>query len=167
MARRAAVVDLDMGFNRIISDLQNASKYSLLVGIQEGSKTTGQVRAGRKQEPGLNIAQYAAQNEFGTNEIPERSFMRTAIDENINVITTAMNQELGLVIDGNKTLRNAFDTVGLVITGLIQRKIREIRFPPNSPRTIAEKGSSKPLIDFGAMIASIRHVVRRRGTNNP
>lgn len=164
---RNAVVDIDLGYNKIMQDLVRASGYSVLVGIQEGSKTIGKVKSGRKQPASENIAEYAAKNEFGTNEIPERSFMRTAVDENIPVITGAMSQQLGLVIDGNKTLRQAFDTVGILIGNLIQRKIRQITFPPNSQRTIAEKKSSKPLIDFGAMIAAVRHVVRRRGTTNP
>lgn len=164
MAQRAVVVDTDLGFTRIVKDLEKAESISVLVGVQEGSKTKGQWKNGVKQEVGLNIAQYAAQNEFGTDKIPQRSFMRTAIDENTSTIVNATSKQLGLVIDGQKTLRQSLDIVGLLVTGLIQRKIREIRFPPNSPYTIALKGSSKPLIDFGAMIASIRHVIKARGT---
>jgi hypothetical protein len=37
----------------------------------------------------------------------------------------------------------------------VQKKIRQITIPPNSPRTIAEKKSSKPLIDFGQMVQSV------------
>lgn len=166
MARRAVVTDTDLGFDRIMLELTTLQNYSILVGIQEGSITTGQTRAGRKQEVGLNIAQYSAQNEFGTDKTPERSFMRTAFDENINVIRGALAEQLGLVVDGNKTIRSAFDSVGILVANLIQRKIRQIRSPPNSPETIARKGSSKPLIDFGAMIAAVRHVVRRRSGAN-
>jgi hypothetical protein len=119
------------------------------------------VKAGRKQKAGLNIAQYAAQNEFGTREIPERSFMRTAFDENIQLISSFLTKEIGLVIDQKKTLDQALKLTGQLITGLIQKKIRQIVFPPNSPRTIAEKGSSKPLIDFGSMIQAVRYTIRK------
>ena len=158
---RPAVVDIDHGFDKIITDLIKAEKRTLLVGIQEGSKTPGMVKAGRKQKAGLNIAQYAAQNEFGTREIPERSFMRTAFDENIQLISSFLTKEIGLVIDQKKTLDQALKLTGQLITGLIQKKIRQIVFPPNSPRTIAEKGSSKPLIDFGSMIQAVRYTIRK------
>ena len=34
-------------------------------------------------------------------------------------------------------------------------------WPPNSPRTIAKKGSDVPLIDTGELRKSITHVIRR------
>lgn len=162
MVRRAAVVDMDMGFDKIMHDLLELQKYSVVVGVQEGTLTHVEVKNGRTQKSGISIAQYAAQNEFGTNKIPERSFMRTAFDENINVITRFAAMQIGLVIDGNSSIRQAFGLIGQAMQGMIQRKIRQITSPPNSPRTIAEKGSSKPLIDFGQMINSIRYVIRKR-----
>lgn len=167
MARRAAVVvDTDMGFDRIIKDLSELQKYSVVVGVQEGTLTHVEVRNGRKQKAGISIAQYAAQNEFGTRTIPERSFMRTAFDENINTIERFAAIQIGLVIDGESSIRQAFGLIGQAMQGMIQRKIRQINSPPNSPRTIAEKGSSKPLIDFGQMIASIRYAIRKRQVRN-
>lgn len=158
---RPVVVDIDRGYAKIMQDLLKGDKYSLLVGIQEGSKTPGLVKRGRTQKAGLNIAQYAAQNEFGTREIPERSFMRTAFDENLTVIEGFVSKQIGLVIDQTQTIEQGLKLTGQVITGFIQKKIRAITFPPNSPRTIAEKGSSKPLIDFGSMIAAVRYTIRK------
>jgi HK97 gp10 family phage protein len=161
MARNAVVVDTDLGFNKILRDLVAIDRYELLVGIQEGSKTTGKTSNGRKQPVGLNIAQYAAENEFGTRTIPQRSFMRTAFDQNIQVIDNFISQQLANVTDG-ASLDKSFKLVGQLMTGLIQTKIRQITFPPNSKRTIVEKGSSKPLIDFGSMIAAVRYTIRKR-----
>lgn len=163
MARRAAVVvDLDLGFGEIIEEIQALNKHSLLVGIQEKTKTKYQPGRKKIQSPGINIANYAAENEFGTDKIPQRSFMRTSFDENIDQIEKLLSKEYGKVIDGQSTLKQALNIVGLAMTGLIQAKIRKITYPPNSTKTIAEKGSSKPLIDFGQMIASIRHVVKKK-----
>ncbi len=162
MARSAVVVvDTDLGFNKIMADLLSLDRYEVLTGIQQGSKTTGKISNRRHQPVGLDIAQYAAQNEFGTREIPQRSFMRTAVDENLALITSYASQQLGLVIDGAETPRIAFNRIGLLMTNLIQKKIGQITFPPNSARTIAEKGSSKPLIDFGSMIAAVRYTTRK------
>lgn len=158
---RPVVVDIDLGYNALIAELEELSKSALLVGIQEQAKTVSQSKNGRNQKPGLSVAEYAAKNEFGTKDIPERSFMRTAFDDNITAISNIVYNQIVEVIDGKSTIQQAYGIVGQVIVGLIQRKIRAIVLPPNSPKTIAAKGSSKPLIDFGQMIASVTYAVRR------
>lgn len=159
------VVDLDLGFTEAITNILGLEAPFVRIGIQEGSVTHQQTMRGRTQRAGVSIAEYAAQNEFGTNTIPQRSFMRTAFDENIDRIDDFVEQQLGLVVDRRQTPARAFGMIGQFVQGLVQIKIRKIRNPPNSPATIARKGSSKPLIDFGQMIASVRYVVGRRQIN--
>lgn len=159
---RPVVVDIDLGYNAIMKEIEELSKVSLLVGIQEGAKTQAQSKNGRKQKPGLSVAEYAAKNEFGTREIPQRSFMRTAFDENINKIEEVAADQYGKIIDGDIAIKQGLGIIGQVITAMIQRKIQAIVFPPNSPRTIAIKGSSKPLIDFGQMVKSVTYAIRTR-----
>lgn len=163
MAQRVAgVTDIDLGFNKIIMDLLKTNNAEILIGVQEGSLTKVQSKGDRIQESGISIAQYAAENEFGTNRIPERSFMRSTMDEKASAIQRVIRISIGKVIDNVLQLDKAYNQIGLAIAGLIQKKIRDIVTPPNSPYTIALKKSSKPLIDFGQMIASIRHVVRKK-----
>lgn len=159
---RPVVVDIDLGYKAIFQEIEELSKKSLLVGIQEKARTVAQSKGGRKQKAGLSVAEYAADNEFGTNLIPQRSFMRTAFDENIDRIENIAAIQYGKIIDGSISLAQGLGIVGQVITGMIQRKIREIRFPPNSPKTIALKGSSKPLIDFGQMVKSVTYAIRTK-----
>ena len=159
---RPVVVDIDLGYNAIMEEIEKLSKASLVVGIQEKAKTHVQTKKSRTQKAGLSVAEYAAKNEFGTNTIPERSFMRTSFDENINRIEKVTSDQYGKIIDGSSNLSQGLGIIGQVITGLIQTKIRQITFPPNSPATIAMKGSSKPLIDFGQMIASVTYAIRNR-----
>lgn len=156
------VVDMDMGFTQAINDMLKLEKTYVDVGIQERSVTTNQVKNGNKQEAGVSIAQYAAANEFGTNKIPARSFMRTAFDENINRIQIFTGKQIGLVVDNKQSSEQAFGLIGQFMQALVQMKIRQITTPPNSPVTIAKKKSSKPLIDFGQMIAAVRYVVKKR-----
>jgi hypothetical protein len=85
--------------------------------------------------------------------------MRTSFDENLSKINKLINLQYQAVQDGKKNADQALTAVGVVMVGLIQQKIRSIVSPPNSPRTIAIKGSSKPLIDFGQMIQSVREKV--------
>lgn len=158
---RPAVVDIDLGFDRAMGDLLKLSKYEVNVGFQQDEKTKLQVKNGREKEPGLQMAQIAAQNEFGTNSIPERSFMRTAFDQNQKEILERLQYQYGLIIDGKVTINKSLNFIGQIITGLIQAKIAAIRFPPNSPKTIEIKKSSKPLVDFGQMINSVRYEINK------
>lgn len=152
---------MDLGFDEIVNQILETERKQILIGVQEGSITKVQSKNGNTQKAGLNIAQYAAENEFGTDRIPERSFMRTAFDSNINNIEEVASKEIGLVIDTAQTLDRAYQRIGLYVQSLVQIKIRDIRSPPNSPATIAKKKSSKPLIDFGQMIASIRYAIKK------
>jgi hypothetical protein len=159
---RPVVVDIDLGYDAILAEIEELQRSTLLVGIQEQAKTQSQTKNGRTQKAGLSVAEYAAKNEFGTREIPQRSFMRTAFDENLALIEKAVAIQYGKVIDGDISLQAGLGIVGQVIVGLIQRKIRAITFPPNSPATIARKGSSKPLIDFGQMVKSVTYAIRTK-----
>ena len=159
---RPVVVDIDLGYDAILAEIEELQRSTLLVGIQEQAKTQSQTKNGRTQKAGLSVAEYAAKNEFGTREIPQRSFMRTAFDENLALIEKTVAIQYGKVIDGDISLQAGLGIVGQVIVGLIQRKIRAITFPPNSPATIARKGSSKPLIDFGQMVKSVTYAIRTK-----
>lgn len=161
---RPVVVDTDLGYDDIIKEIRKLNSLQLLVGVQEGSVTSREVRGPHTRDAGISIAQYAAENEFGTREIPERSFMRSSFDQNLVKIEAFVAKQYGEVIDGKKKARDAVGLVGQALTAMIQKKIRQITFPPNSALTIARKGSSKPLIDFGQMIASIRYAIKTRNS---
>ena len=51
------------------------------------------------------------------------------------------------------------DRVGIIATGKVQQYMTDLKTPPNAPSTIAKKGSSNPLIDSGAMRASVTYSV--------
>lgn len=169
MAQAVAVTtkDKDLGLKKIIAELKSLQRAEVLIGIQAGSKTKAQFSKGRNQIPGINIAQYAAQNEFGTDKIPQRSFIRSAFDENLNLIEQLVEKQYGEIIDGTKSISSGLGIIGQFIESTVKLKIRQIRMPPNSPRTIAMKGSSKPLIDFGQMFAAVRYVVKVNQKKNP
>lgn len=160
MVQRVAVVDKDMGLNKILVDLNKLAKAEVLVGIQAGSKTVVGTHKGRTQKAGMNIAEYAAANEFGTDKIPERSFIRSAFDENLNLLEPFIARQYSDIIDGRKTIAQGLGLIGLNMEGAVKTKIRQIQNPPNAKSTIKQKGSSKPLIDFGQMFAAVRYVIK-------
>lgn len=162
MARRSArVVDRDLGYNRIVEELEQFRESEILIGFQAGSVTHTQTKDDRVQTPGLSMPMIAARNEFGFENTPSRSFMRTSFDENQENIQRLIISQYNAVVDGERSTRQALGLIGQYMVGLIQKKIRQITSPPNSPVTIAIKGSSKPLIDFGQMIQSVTYVVRK------
>jgi HK97 gp10 family phage protein len=151
--------DKRSSFDERVKQLELLENSYVTIGFQDGSVTRSQTKGTRKKEPGKSMAQIAAENEFGTTNIPARPFMRTSFDENLQRISNAISSEYDKIIDGQSTVKRSLNLIGLFMTDLIQQKIRAIQTPPNSKRTIAIKRSSKPLIDFGQMIQSVRHRV--------
>lgn len=109
---------------------------------------------------GLTIAQYAMYNEYGTGKIPERSFMRSTFDEKLGSIKTLMDRQWEKFIRGETTIFRALSRIGMEHETDVKQKIRDLKTPPNAPSTIAKKGSDNPLIDTGAMVNSVRYVVK-------
>lgn len=140
----------DRGWNRIMRELQVAKVTEVVIGIQQGSQNSD----------GVDIAEYAAANEFGTSRIPERSFMRSTFDENVQEIKREMDSTYGNVLAGSMTIRGALATLGMKHQTDVQLKINSNIQPANSPYTIAQKGSSRTLIDTAAMRNSVKYIIR-------
>jgi hypothetical protein len=153
------VTDRDNGFNDIVSEIQKAQKSFVIVGFPEGTVTHAQTKDKREKKAGQNMAEIAAANEYGTDKIPARPFMSTSYDENLPTINRALEGEYNKIVQGKSTVKLSLSKMGEYMKGLIVKKINEIQSPPNSPRTIALKGSSKPLIDFGQMRQAVTYKV--------
>lgn len=145
------VIDKDIGLKRIIAELQKAKTVEVAVGILES--------AGANAE-GVTIAEYAACNEYGTERIPSRPFMRTSFDENINAISADLDRGYDDVKSGKATVYSALNKVGEKHQDRIKNKILSNIPPENAPATIEKKKSSRTLIDTGAMKDSVRYLVR-------
>jgi len=145
----ANVKDIDRGLKKFMRELQHAKNLEVVIGLQEGD-TNGE----------LSIAEYAAYNEYGTGKIPERSFMRSTFDEKVSDINRDIDNKYRQVQAGKMNIYSALNLVGLRHGRDIQKKIGSNISPANSPMTIAKKGSGKTLIDTGAMINAVRHIVR-------
>ena len=129
---------------------KSLEKYS------EGKKVLIGIRgdAGTHDESGISMAQLGAIHEFGNGHVPERSFLRTGVDDaTADIIAIAKSR---LAEDGpDKTLR----LIGLTAQNAVQSKIVSLRNPANEASTIRAKGSSNPLVDTGQLLGSITHVI--------
>lgn len=91
--------------------------------------------------------------------IPERSFLRSGYDENVDEIASKLERLIPDVLQ-NRVSPSAFmDAIGLEFAGLIQQKLRNLRDPADSSMTTERKGSSNPLIDTGRLVGAIKHEV--------
>lgn len=107
----------------------------------------------------------AIYNEFGTRggasgggwggPIPERPFMRNAARNNAAKYLKIAADQVIPVLTGKVSLRGFLSKLGELGKQDIQNEITSLSSPPNSPVTIALKGSSKPLIDTGEMRQSV------------
>jgi hypothetical protein len=159
-----SVVDKDSGFRKLVEGLGLLDRYAVDVGILQD-------KGGELTEDGdITLAGYASVNEFGSADgrVPERSFLRSTVDENAakygDLLTKAMGRATDRIVRGEAApsiIYTELGRVGLRAVRDVKRKIRDLRDPPNSPVTIALKGSSNPLIDTGHMRKSISHRVRK------
>lgn len=107
---------------------------------------------------GQTIVEIALANEFGTDRIPERAFMRTSAKELTPRARELAAKLLAAAIAGTITIDQALDRLGLFIQTGIKRTIDDWEIPPNAPSTIARKGANNPLVDTGQMRNSVQYV---------
>lgn len=108
-------------------------------------------------------------NEFGTRggrsgggwggPVPERAFMRTAVHANRKKYQEAMRKSAAKILSGETNLNVVLNKLGLLVQDDIQGQILKNMPPPNSPVTIAMKGSSRTLIDKGEMKNAVTYKV--------
>lgn len=97
-------------------------------------------------------------------KIPERSYIRTAFDENKEKLYNYTKTLFGKVLSGEIKGHEMLDRLGLYIENLIKKKIKDIKEPPKSPATLNLEGSGKsnPLIDTGRLRRAVVYKVVSR-----
>lgn len=146
------IKDTDKGFLAIKKALLSLKKKEIKVGIHEG--------AGENAKTGTLIVDYAIANEYGTSKIPERSFMRSTVDEKQQEWNKALDRIVGGIATGDvNNIEQKISFVAEQMVNDIKDKIDSNIPPPLSEATIKRKGSSKTLIDTGIMKTSITYKV--------
>ena len=149
-----AVTDRDLGWKAIKREVERAQRREVAVGILQGSNDS----------EGAYIAEYATYNEFGTEDVPSRPFMAMSFDENVAAINSDFQRQSKRLVTGEVTAEQALTIIGQKHAGRVQNTItgRNI-LPALAPSTIAaKKGSTKTLVDTGAMANAVQIEVRGR-----
>lgn len=149
-----AVTDRDLGWKAIKREVERAQRREVAVGILQGSNDS----------EGASIAEYATYNEFGTEDVPSRPFMAMSFDENVAAINSDFQRQSKRLVTGEVTAEQALTIIGQKHVSRVQNTItgRNI-LPALAPSTIAaKKGSTKTLVDTGAMVNAVQIEVRGR-----
>lgn len=157
------VVKVD-AWKRILRDVKGLDKFSAHVGILAS-------KGGAEVEGELSLLQIAAIHEFGSRRagVPERSFIRrtfnTKRDELVKMCTRLCRE----VITRGMNVEKAYALLGQWGAAEVKKTITEGEGvpPPNAPRTVLAKGSSRPLVDTGRLVGAISYeVVSESGTSH-
>lgn len=98
----------------------------------------------------------AIYHEFGTRNIPQRSFLRSTYDEKLEENNQFIKKLHSKVLDQKMTIEQALNILGLRVQSQIRAKIRS-NIPPPVQRN---GGNATALIDTGQMINAITHQVK-------
>jgi hypothetical protein len=147
------VKDVDHGYQALVKRVFGLEgKPKIQVGIFEAA-------GAKSYEDAVTVLEVAIWNEFGTDTIPERSFIRAWFDENEEKCREAVRRMLVAVLEGKYQPEQALELVAQRFVGEIQKRMALGIPPPNSPATVARKGSATPLIDTGQLRSSVTYRV--------
>jgi hypothetical protein len=123
-----------------------------------------QEKASRKGEE-INNAELAYIHTHGSpvNNIPPRPFLIPSILANLDSIKKIQKEVIQAAVEG-KAVITPMKKLGLFASAEAKKWFLDSRnnWKPNTPETIRRKGSDSPLIDSGALRASITYVIDKK-----
>lgn len=143
MASSATITNIDKGYKQIALNVRGLKHRGVKIGFIGGGTVT----------------EYAIYNEFGTSRMPARPFMGTTADKYGPQVVKLVDQLVGSIVEGKSDIERVLSVMGEWYQMKMQQTIRDAKqwAVPNSPETIAMKGSSSPLIDTGRMLGSVSY----------
>ncbi len=187
-----AVEDKDFGWKEVLSNLAKSDGKTTKVGIvgeaakqQVGERTVKVKKTRRKKRKGLagvilgdkvsevvktrpfTLAEVATVHEYGAPEvhIPERSFMRSAVDDNRDAIVDEFIKVGEDIFDPTKeVLKNTLEHMGQMVAGFMKQKIVSGLEPPLSAQQAeVRSGDDRPLAVWLSEGTTLEHEERGGG----
>lgn len=106
-------------FERLKTTCNELEKKKIVVGMVGAGATSG-------------VLKIALAHEYGTDKLPERSFLRASFDEDKNKLESIVESQLDKVLSGQKTAADAANAIGAQAAQLVQNYIDENRVTPKS-----------------------------------
>ena len=152
------------GYEAFKKELKKIKGSYVSIGIHTG--------AGEYKD-GESVIQVAFWNEFGTDKVPQRPFMRNVVYGKEGEINRLREKLMKRLIDGEITLEKALGTLGFVIAEMMRNEITGRHLRPNKDSTIAHKQREgvtppdNPLYETGLLMRSIGFQVVIEGQKHP
>ena len=140
-------------YEQIKKNLRDLASKKVVAGFPKGKLNAPHY------ENGESIIDVAISNNYGLG-VPRRDFMTKSTErwnEECQKEVQAMGEELTL---GKINAIAFLKKLGMKGKKIITNEIIKLHTPPNSPLTIAMKGSSNPLVDSGDMAKSTQYEIR-------
>lgn len=155
----------DMGAAKIGERLDELNNLSLTIGFQGA---TALVLYDKGSNP-PNVATVALFNEFGTQNMPARPFMRQTITANLQEIQVAFAVAFKEVIELRSAPIEAMNAVGRIVAEMMVDAIDRASTwaVPLAESTVEAKGHAEPLFETGLMKKSITWAVHKNGFMGP
>ena len=142
------------GIFKYLTNIEQAKRSTVKVGILSSSIHV--------YPDGETVAEVGAQHEYGTEDVPRRSFLRAPFYYKQEEMESAIETQFKSIAEKGKDSSLALNLIGVTAQTIVQDAFITQGYgewQPNSQRTIEEKGSSQPLIDTGALRQSITYGV--------
>lgn len=139
-----------------IQDFMSMASAEILVGFPSGELHV----TDNEENEVVEMAELAKELSFGTAKIPARPF----IEDGLKAHAEKLKQEIEKQVENAKENKANWDKVGAMAVGAVQEFVRGDYYKntiPNSPQTIENKGSDKPLIGTALLINSLEYVVEK------
>lgn len=168
----------DRGYKAIIKELRHLeNKPFVKVGFPKSSPKTQEKHTGPNPK-GLTVLDVAVFHEFGTETLPERSFMRASHDVMVPEMKTLVARIMKAVYEGRITVSGGLGLMGNVATRNVKKFLTDNQVKPPSkkgesanfsftpvknsqaraPNKELKRTSFKTLIDTAQMLNSITFV---------
>jgi hypothetical protein len=144
---KGELIDRDKGWRAMKKRVAQDAGTTVSVGVQGADADA--------DHGGITMAQLAGVHEFGSNNIPERSFLRFTILANQKRYLELMRQLGNGILIGRFDVPTALGIFGEQVVSDVKARITSNIAPALAPSTIQRKGSTTALIDTGRLLNSI------------
>lgn len=156
MSQTLQTIKLTPEGKKFLDSIEKLCKLEVAVGYQAGKDD---------YDDGTSLVEVAARNEFGSDTIPPRPFMKQSFETHKEQLKRVCQYAAKSVAAGGD-VQQALNSIGVAAKGAVQEEIRDGDFAPNAASTIKAKGSSHPLIDTGHMRESVNYIIREQGSGS-
>ncbi len=147
------------GYKEFLSKIKELKGSYVTIGIHEDA---GEYQKKGKANTAPSVVQVAFWNEFGTEDIPQRPFIRNVMYGKESEINALREKLLKEIPDNKITVKQGLDKIGFRIREMIRNQISgRSPFQANADSTIEHKKRegvtppNKPLYETGLLMRSI------------